>query len=146
MVNRRQFLSGAAAVAAAPLLMAAPYYGRGVAAGGYDVTLYFTEATARPGDANIRAHWDGVDWYFSRAAHRDAFLANPAGFAPQYGGYCAYAVARNYLAKGDPEAWTVHKSKLYLNYSKRVRKAWLRDLDGEITRGDANWPALRAGT
>ena len=87
------------------------------------------------------AQWKGAEWRFASAANRDLFSAEPEKYAPQFGGYCAFAVSLGYLAKGDPEAWTVHDGKLYLNYNKSVRKRWAKDIDGNIEKGDANWPA-----
>lgn len=113
----------------------------GVGAGGYDVVAYFNDK-AVPGDEAITAEHDGVTWRFISEANRDAFKANPAKYAPQYGGYCAYAVSEGYTAKGDPEAWTVHEGKLYLNYSQDVRAEWAKDIPGRISKGDANWPKV----
>ena len=80
----------------------------------------------------------------SSAANRDRFAADPEKYAPQYGGYCAWAVAQGYTAKIDPEAWRIVDGKLYLNYSKDVQTQWSEDIPGNITKGDANWPKLRA--
>lgn len=68
------------------------------------------------------------------------FEAAPETYAPQYGGYCAYAVSQGYTASTDPKAWTIHDGKLNLNYSKGVRRRWSRDIPGNIVLGDANWP------
>ncbi len=46
------------------------------------------------------------------------FKANPPQYAPQYGGYCAWAVANNDTAKGDPLQWAIYNGKIYLNYMK----------------------------
>ena len=40
-------------------------------------------------------------WRFASAEHRDLFEADPEKYAPQYGGYCAWAVANNYTASID---------------------------------------------
>lgn len=70
------------------------------------------------------------------------FQANPAAFLPQYGGYCAWALAKNKLAPGRPQYWHVIDSKLYLNYDQAVQNRWLRDLPGFIRSADANWPSV----
>ena len=70
------------------------------------------------------------------------FKANPEKYAPQYGGYCAFAVASGYTAKGDPEAWTIAGGKLYLNYNKSVQRGWEQDIPGNVRKGDANWPKV----
>lgn len=114
----------------------------GVAIRGYDPVAYFTQAKAVEGEAAITHTWQGATWRFANAANRDRFAADPERYAPQYGGYCAYAASKNYIAPTDPHAWTVHNDKLYLNYSKSVRKRWSKDIPGNISLGDANWPAL----
>ena len=84
-------------------------------------------------------------WYFANAANRDAFAKEPKRYAPQYGGYCAWAVSQNYTASIDPEAWKIVDGKLYLNYSKDLQAQWIAGgLDKLILQGDQNWPELRA--
>ena len=114
----------------------------GVAVGGYDAVAYFTEKKPVRGSKDITAKHAGVTWRFASAANRDAFVANPGRYAPQYGGYCAWAVSNGYTAKGDPNAWSVVDGKLYLNYNKSVRKKWSRDTAGNIAKGNANWPSV----
>ncbi len=113
----------------------------GVALGGYDATSYFS-GKPQEGDAAITENWQGATWRFASAANRDLFAASPEKYAPQYGGYCAYAAAKGSLASGDPLAWTVHNKKLYINYSSGVRKTWEKDIEGYVTKGDKNWPGL----
>lgn len=156
VLNRRFFLGISAVAALAPAMIAlraSPadaaskprvFTGLvdGVGAGGYDVVAYFTQGAAVPGDAAIAVEHDGVTWRFASAENRDTFLADPAKYAPQYGGYCSYAASKGYVAKGDPQAWTVHDGKLYLNYSKQVRSIWSQDKPGNISKADANWPKI----
>ena len=86
----------------------------------------------------------GSKWYFASAANRDAFAADPAKYAPQYGGYCAWAVSQGYTAKIDPEAWKIVDGKLYLNYSKSIQEKWVAGgVDRLIAAGDGNWPGIR---
>ena len=72
----------------------------------------------------------------------DAFAAQPEKYAPQFGGYCAWAVSQGYTASIDPEAWTIYEGKLYLNYSKGVRDEWAQDIPGNIAKGENNWPKV----
>lgn len=115
---------------------------KGVAVGGYDTVAYFTDQKPVKGKPAIAAEHDGVTWWFATEANKALFVANPARYAPQYGGYCAWAVASGYTADGDPEAWSVANDKLYLNYNKAVRFAWARDIPGNVKKGDANWPVV----
>ncbi len=112
----------------------------GLALSGYDAVAYFTESKAVKGDPRFEHRWSGVRWRFASAAHRDAFALSPEKYAPQYGGYCAYAASRNYAAPTDPEAWKVVDGKLYLNYSKEVRELWEKEIPEAIGRADRNWP------
>ena len=114
----------------------------GTALSGYDPVAYFTEGAPRAGDPAITAEWGGASWRFVSTANRDAFLAAPETFAPQFGGYCAWAVAEGSLAPIDPDAWSIVGGKLYLNYSSRIRRKWEGDIPGNIARAEANWPGL----
>jgi len=115
----------------------------GLALYGYDVVAYHTEGAPTLGSAAHTATWQGATWRFASAEHRDRFVKDPARYAPQYGGFCAYGVAGDYKVKVDPEAWRVVDGKLYLNYDRRVQQRWSRDIAGYIAKADANWPALR---
>ena len=88
---------------------------------GYDAVAYFTESKPVRGNKDYVVEWNGARWYFASAENRDRFEADPNKYAPQYGGYCAWAVANGYTASTDPGAWSIKDGKLYLNYSKLVR-------------------------
>lgn len=150
-LTRRHLLTvalAAPAVAAfAPTAMAATpevYAEDGIAVDGTDVVAYFTQNAPVAGDAAITFDYMGATWRFASEENRDAFAADPARYAPQYGGYCAYAVSQGYTASTVPEAWTIVDDKLYLNYSTGVRRRWERDIPGHIAAADANWPAVLA--
>jgi len=113
-----------------------------LAVDGYDPVAYFTEGRPVEGSAEYEVEYNGATWRFASAQNRDAFAANPAGYAPQYGGYCAWAVAQGYTASGDPYAWRVIDGKLYLNYNASVQQRWERDIPANIEAGDANWPKV----
>jgi hypothetical protein len=116
--------------------------GSPVAIEGYDVTAYFTKGQPQKGAPQFTQDWMGATWRFASAEARDTFAGNPQKFAPQYGGYCAWAVSRNYTAKVDPAAWKIVDGKLYLNYNKSVQKKWEADIAGNIGKADTNWPQL----
>ena len=81
-------------------------------------------------------------WQFASATNADTFQADPTAYAPQFGGYCAYAASLGYLAPTMPEAWTLYDGKLYLNANLRARELWLQDVPGNIAKGEANWPGI----
>lgn len=147
MQTRRTFLvlSGTALASTAIPAFAAqpPVYGTGsVAINGYDPVAYFTQSDAVEGTSAHTSEWNGATWQFASAENRDLFAANPENYAPQYGGYCAYAVSKGYTASTSPNAWTVRDGKLYLNYSRAVRAIWSRDIPGNISKADDNWPSV----
>ncbi|MEK9645708.1 MAG: YHS domain-containing (seleno)protein [Alphaproteobacteria bacterium] len=115
----------------------------GVAVKGYDVVAYFTDGKPVEGKSEFSYEWGGTKWQFASAAHRDAFKAMPGKYAPQYGGFCAWAVSQGYTAKIDPDAWKIVEGKLYLNYSKGVQQQWQQDVPGNIAKGDQNWPGIK---
>jgi hypothetical protein len=114
----------------------------GLVVAGYDVVAYFTDGRPVRGVPEHEMVWKGARWRFASREHRDLFARSPERYAPQYGGFCAYAVSRNYTATIDPEAWFIVEGRLFLNYSTGVRERWLAERDLNIKRGDANWPAL----
>lgn len=111
----------------------------GVAIKGYDPVAYFTEGRAVKGRSEFQYEWLGAKWHFANVANRDAFAKNSLKYAPQFGGYCAWAVSQNYTAGIDPDAWKIVDGKLYLNYSKSVQKTWEQDVPGNIRKGNENW-------
>ena len=116
----------------------------GVAIEGTDPVAYFTQNMPLEGKREFSVDWKGATWRFASAANRDAFKGDPERYAPQYGGYCAWAVSQGYTASIDPEAWKIVDGKLYLNYSKSVQSQWAADVPGNIAKADQNWPAIRA--
>jgi len=109
---------------------------------GADVVAYFTERRAVIGKAEHSTSWRGATWRFSSAENLAKFKADPAKYAPQYGGYCAYAVSEGYTAKIEPEAWSIVDGKLYLNYSLGVRSLWEKNKRERIRKANTNWPGV----
>ncbi len=142
-----------ALIASAPALMltvakakaaATPpvYSENGVAIDGTDAVAYFRQGAPIAGSSSITLDWNGATWRFSSLENKAAFAENPTAYAPQYGGYCAYAVSKNYTAPTVPEAWKIVDGKLYLNFSLRVRRIWERDIPGRIAAANRNWPGV----
>lgn len=115
----------------------------GATIGGYDVVAYFTEGRPVVGDTRFACEHGGARFLFASAANRDAFLADPPRYAPQYGGFCAFGVAGGYKATTDPQAFAIVDGKLYLNYNRAVQERWLAERAGFIAKADANWPVAR---
>jgi len=113
-----------------------------LAVSGYDPVAYFAQGKPVEGRSALEYDWNGAIWRFSSAENLAAFRASPQAYAPQYGGYCAWAVSQGYTAKSDPDAWRIVGGKLYLNYSKDIQKRWAEDIPGNLAKADANWPKV----
>lgn len=114
----------------------------GLAIRGTDPVAYFTQGKPVQGSASFEYVWNNVTWRFVNAEHREKFIANPEQYAPQYGGFCAWAVSQGYTASIVPEAWRIVDGKLYLNFSLRVQRRWERNISENIAKADANWPGV----
>ncbi len=113
-----------------------------VAVGGYDPVAYFTDGRPVRGNAQFRTTYQNYEYRFATAEHLAAFRANPARYLPQYGGYCAWAVAQGYTAPGNPQNWRVVDGKLYLNYDTTVQRRWEANIPGFIQSANRNWPSV----
>ncbi|WP_370230746.1 YHS domain-containing (seleno)protein [Cognatishimia sp.] len=147
MLTRRSFVFTALAAPAAGVL-ATPAFAMtpevfavdGLAIRGYDPVAYFKERTDVEGSAEFSLMWKGAEWRFANAENLADFEADPDRWAPQYGGYCAFAVAKGYTAKTEANAWSIHDDKLYLNFSLAIRARWAISKERFINDANANWP------
>jgi hypothetical protein len=109
---------------------------------GYDVVSYFTIGRPKKGRPRNAVNWRGVKWLFASPDHRDRFAADPDRYAPQYGGYCAYAVSYGTTAHGDPNQWAVVENRLFVNNNALARRLWMSHRSRNIRTGDVNWPLI----
>jgi YHS domain-containing protein len=141
------FLAAAPVIVLVPTAQAEPavYTGRfsNTALQGYDPVAYFTDGQPVKGSKEFSTEYNGATFQFASAANRDAFLADPAAYAPQYGGYCAWAMADGKYAKGDAKYWKIVDGKLYLNYNAGIQKKWNADIPGFIEKADTQWQDLQ---
>ena len=115
-----------------------------VAIHGYDPVAYFLAGKPTEGSSSYSFTWQGAVWHFASASNRDLFARDPGRYAPQYGGYCAWAVSQNDTADIDPNAWKIVDGKLYLNYSLDIQHKWEANQAANITAANQNWPRLLA--
>ena len=115
----------------------------GLALRGYDPVAYFTAGKPVKGSSKITAKHAGGTYHFSSEANKKSFLASPAKYLPQYGGFCAYGTAAGYKVDGDPKVWNVVDGKLYLNINKSVDRAWDRKQSFYIKKADKSWTKIR---
>ncbi len=109
---------------------------------GHDVVAYFTEGEPVVGSANYTATYNGAIYRFSTEKNRDSFRADPARYAPQYGGFCAYGMTFGKKFEIDGKAFKIVEGKLYVNKNLQVAKEWVKDIPGHITEADGYWPRV----
>ena len=109
---------------------------------GYDTVAYFTVGEPLKGSDKFMTTWRGAEWYFSSQEHLDMFTGDPEKYAPQYGGYCAYAMSDGRLVGVDEGAFTILDGKLYLNYSKSVMREWRTNTGQFIEEANGWYPKL----
>ncbi|PPC85759.1 MAG: YHS domain protein [Hyphomicrobium sp.] len=123
-------------------------FGADFAAGGYDVVAYHKDGAPKVGRQEFATEWKNATWRFSSAENLADFKQSPEKYAPQYGGYCAYGLAKGYPAHGDPKHWAIVDGKLYLNYNGDVQTTWNKDHQSYITAADKAalkvWPKAAA--
>ncbi len=110
---------------------------------GYDTVAYFSKDKPVKGSKKYSTTYMQAKWLFSSADNLQKFKQNPKKYAPQYGGFCAWAVAvKNDRASGDPQRWNIVKGKLYLNYDRDIQDKWQKNIPQFIEQADKNWPLL----
>jgi YHS domain-containing protein len=108
---------------------------------GYDTVAYFTQKKPVEGNKAHQVKWRDANWYFSNKDNKALFIAHPEKYAPQYGGWCAYAMSdEGRTIRTDPDAFVIYNGKLYLNYSKSVQRVWLENKLANIKEADHFYP------
>lgn len=115
------------------------YAVHGAAIDGYDVVAYFHAGEPTRGTAKHHVKWRGAVWYFVSARNRETFESNPRAYAPQYGGYCAYAMVNGHKSKIDPFAWKIVDGQLYLMHGPQQLQLWQGDVEAHVTQADLHW-------
>jgi YHS domain-containing protein len=114
-----------------------------VAIRGFDTVAFFTAEQAVEGNPQFSFVWNGAKWYFSSPENMEKFKAAPERYAPQFGGYCAWAVSKGYTADGDPHVWKIVDGRLYLNYNQQVKEKWEAEQPKLIEDGKRNWEEFK---
>jgi YHS domain-containing protein len=117
---------------------------KNIAIKGYDPVAYFMQGKAVQGNPAISFQWHNLTWFFASIDNSNLFAAAPAYYAPQYDGYCAWAMIEGRKALTDPQVWKLYNGKLYLNCSKEAYDKWSKDMWGNIQKADAKWQKLSA--
>ncbi|HHI88862.1 MAG TPA: YHS domain-containing protein [Hellea balneolensis] len=135
---------GVGAVSEAAHAESAPIYTswrNNLAVGGYDVVSFYQNSPVK-GSSRYTTRWRGADWQFASQDNLEKFQNNPEKYAPAYGGYCAWAIAKGKLARGSPKYWTIRDGRLFLNFNKKIQDRWLKNRDAFIAQADKNWPGI----
>lgn len=138
----RLMIAAAALTLMTSVALAGDYFEKdGVALRGYDPVSYFVAGKPQLGVEVHSFTYKGSTFRFASAENRKLFAENPEKYAPQFGGYCAFGVARGgYKVSTQPDAFAVVDGKLYLNYNADVQKQWQKDVPGYIATADKKWP------
>ncbi|RZJ51712.1 MAG: YHS domain protein [Flavobacterium sp.] len=117
-----------------------------VAIQGYDPVAYFKQNKAIKGKNDFTATYMGVVYKFSSAVNKDLFVKNPAGYEPQFGGWCAYAMGSSAeKVEINPETFKITDGKLYLFYNayfNNTLKSWNKDEANLKAKAEVNWKKI----
>ena len=119
---------------------------KGFIAKGYDVVAYF-DNEAIEGKTEFTTMHYGVNYKFSSEENLKKFSSNPEKYIPQYGGYCAYAIADSGKKVDiNPKTFEIRDEKLYLFYNSwgnNTLKTWKKNnVKGLQSKADKNWEAM----
>mgnify|MGYP001154063863 CR=1 FL=1 len=120
---------------------------KGYVAEGYDVVEYFKNKAIEGHKAFTTTH-DNVQYKLVSQENLNTFLKAPENYIPQYGGYCAYAIAiDSKKVSVDPETFEIRNGKLYLFYNSwgiNTLKKWKKNnVKGLQKKADQNWEAIK---
>jgi YHS domain-containing protein len=114
----------------------------GVGIQGYDPVAFFTDGKPVLGNEQFHSTYHDVTYRFVSAEHQATFENNPAKYEPQFGGYCAYGVAKGHLAPVKIDAFQIVDGRLLMQYDMKVKETFNKDQQGNLQAADKNWPAL----
>jgi len=106
---------------------------------GYDPVAYFTIAKDTPGQADIKADYDGVTYRFTSNENKALFLKDPVKYVPQFGGFCSNGIVYGIPWGGDPDAWTMIDGKLYVFGGASSKKYFLMDEKNNLVLANRYW-------
>ena len=112
---------------------------------GYDPVSYFQKTGPREGKAQFSASYKGVNYRFASQENLKIFQSGPEKYEPQYGGWCAYAMADGEKVKIDPETFKIIDGRLYLFYNfyfNNTLKSWDKDEKSLKNKADLHWKEL----
>jgi YHS domain-containing protein len=116
----------------------------GLAIDGYDPVAFFTDGKPRQGSADFEYRYAGAVWRFCNIGNRDAFVANPEIYMPQFGGYDPIGVVRGIALAGNPGVWIIASERLFLFYDEPRRDKFAKASDRLFVLAQQRWPEVVA--
>ncbi len=117
-----------------------------IALQGYSPVSYVDLNLAQRGDKDHMAEYKGVKYFFVDVDQKQKFQANPGGYLPEFGGYCATGIAVGAKFRVDPNKFLVKNGKLYLflnSIEVDAKQLWMADQKGMQKKAEGNWPKLK---
>ena len=121
----------------------------GVTTAGAPLGLHGVDAVAlsqlnavAEGDAAHTVVIDNVAYYFASADSAREFKAAPNKYLPQFGGFCAFAVALGKKFDGDPRYADIVDGKLYLFVNAEIFAKYKKDSKRIIANAQKKWPSI----
>ena len=123
----------------------------GVALGGYDPVSYFQGEVPQKGESAYQAKQSGALYFFKSEENKQIFLKEPSKYEPQFGGWCAYAVADSKSKVDvDPKSFVIQDGRLLLFYNGlwgNTRDKWQNTKEKNpktfLKEADAHWPEIK---
>ena len=114
--------------------------GNGIILKGCDTVGYFEQGKPIKGDSALTSTYRGATYLFASASNKAEFDKDPAKYAPQYGGFCAYGILKGALDDFEgPGDFIIYKGKLYLCGNQNAVEIFKSNIDSNIAKSDANW-------
>lgn len=111
---------------------------------GYDPVAYFTVNKPVKGLPGFSVEHQGAVYWFSSGENAALFKANPKKYAPQYGGFCGYAVSIGKLRPVDPAIYQIEDGRLILQHTQEAYRLFNKNLKENTAKADNNWPGIVA--
>ncbi len=110
---------------------------------GVDAVALSTIHDVAEGSAVNTVVVDGVAYYFASAESARTFEAEPERYLPQFGGFCAFAVALGKKFDGDPRYADIVDGKLYLFVNEEILHKYRKDRTNILRNAERTWPSIR---
>jgi len=110
---------------------------------GVDAVTLSTFNAVAEGDAAHTVVIDDVAYYFASAESARKFKSAPDNYLPQFGGFCAFAVALGKKFDGDPRYADIVDGKLYLFVNAEIFEKYKKDSKRIIAKAQKTWPSIQ---